>query len=90
MEEIILCVKGSITEVSFCVVLACFKCGADVIVSKWNIGKKLVCLDCLKVLVDEGKVDPTPSIHLQDFIAAESYLSELRSNNVDSDSVSLE
>ncbi len=89
MEEIYLCVKGSIAEVSFCVVLACFKCGTDVIVSKWNMGKKLICGDCLKVLIDEGRCDSLPHVKLQDRIAAKNYLAELRSNDVDPDSVGL-
>ncbi len=90
MEDIMLCAKGSIAEVSFCVVLACFKCGTDVIVAKWNIGKKLVCPDCIKVLIEEGNVMFGPYVHLQDRIASKRYLSELRSNDVDSDSMGLE
>ncbi len=90
MEDIMLCAKGSIAEVSFCVVLACFKCGTDVIVAKWNIGKKLVCPDCVKILIDEGRCDPLPRVKLQDLIAAKNYLSELRSNDVSPDPMGLE
>ena len=73
-EEIYLCVKKGELHTPEAGLLSCFKCGTDVWVSPWNIGKKLICIDCLKILIKEGKCHPQAFVKFQDFLRAKQVL----------------
>ena len=73
-EEICVCIKKDDPHIPEAVLMSCFFCGIDVWVSPWNLGKKLICIDCLNKLIKEGKCNPRPVIRFQDFLRAKQVL----------------
>jgi len=73
-EETYLCVKKDDRHILEAVLVSCFFCETDVWVSPWNLGKKLICIDCLKKLIKEGKINPRPLVKLQDLLRAKQVL----------------
>ena len=73
-ETLVLCVKKDEEHVPESVLMACFKCGTDVWVVPWHIGKKLVCIDCIRELIKEGKCPSFGTVFLQDLFRAKEYI----------------
>ena len=73
-EEICLCVKKADLHIPEAILMSCFFCGTDIWVCPWNLGKKLICIDCLKKSIKEGKCHPQPLVKFQDFLRAKQVL----------------
>lgn len=71
---LVLCIKKDEEHIPESVLMSCFKCGTDVWVVPWHIGKKLVCIDCIRELIKKGECIPFGRVFLQDLLRAKEYL----------------